>query len=370
MQWILGLYYFKEEVARQSLFLGSRYDVFASQFGVPYGFDVGGEVQSESIAAFGQGSYDLTDKISVTMGVRYTEDEKKGINTGFQFAGAPYADPLRDDWNETTYRLALDWQINEAAMLFASYATGYKSGGINQTASVSLGAANAIYDPEFVDAYEVGIKSTLLNGNMQLNTSLYRNEYDDLQFQVFGAAGPEAFNASGATVQGWELELRTVITDTLSIDGSLGLTNSEFDDQIIDGIQIGGNQVQRTPDLTYNIGLTKYWDLGDSGHLKLRLEYAYTDEIYYTALNRNAGFADTGGSDLANDYDNINARLFWIDPNENWTAEVFVTNLTDEVQEGNIFRGPGFTDIPRGGGTELVAYNPPRQWGLRLGYQF
>lgn len=370
VQWIVGFYYFNEEARRDSLFFGSRYDVFASTFGVPVGFAFGGEVESESMAAYGQLTYSLSDSLRLTAGLRYTEDEKDGVNVGFNFLPPSYEDPLQDQWDEMTYRLALDWALNDDSMLFVSYATGYKSGGFNQTASPTLGALNAIYDPEFVDAVELGLKSTLLDGRVQLNTSIYQNKYDNLQFQIFGMAGPEAFNAEGATVQGWELEVRAALLESLFVDFSLGLTDSEFDDQVINGVNIGGNQVQRTPDLTYNFGLTNDWDFGDAGSLRLRLEYAFTDEIYYTALNRNAGFDDPGGSDLAADYDNVNARFFWFDASETWTVEVFVTNLTDEIQEGNILRGPGFVDIPGGGGTELVTYNPPRQWGVRVGYEF
>jgi iron complex outermembrane recepter protein len=369
LQWILGLYYFDEEASRDSLFLRGRYDVFASQWNVPAGYAFGGDVDSESYAAFGQATYRVTEAVGITAGLRYTEDEKDGVNTGFQFAGLPFADPVGDSWDETTYRLAVDWTLSDDVMLFASYATGYKSGGINQTAAPSRGG-NAIYDPETVDAIELGIKTTMLDGRLQLNSSLYQNEYDDLQFQIFGQAGPEAYNAEGATVQGWEVEIRAAATDSLTLDASLGLTDSEFDDQVIDGIDIGGNQLPRTPDLTYTLGMSQEWDLQDSGALRLRLEYAYTDEIYYTALNRDAGFAEPGGSDLADDYYNINARLFWFSPAAAWTVEAFVTNLTDEEQIGNILRGPGFVDIAGGGGTELVTYNAPRQWGIRLGYEF
>ncbi|WP_086930041.1 TonB-dependent receptor [Agarilytica rhodophyticola] len=370
LQWIVGFYYFSEKASREALFLGGRYDVFANQFGVRAGYEFGGDVDSTSFAGFAQATYELTENLRLTGGLRYTEDEKEGVNTGFLFAGEPYADPLEDSWDEVTYRLAVDWNLNDDLMLFSSYATGYKSGGINQTAAVSRGAENAIYQPETVDAYEAGIKATLLNGRMQLNSSLYRNEYDNLQFQVFGQSGPEAFNAQGAVVQGAEAELRAVLIDSLTVDASVGITDSEFDDQIINGVQIGGNQVQRTPDLTYSLGISNDWEVGEKGSLKLRLEYAFTDEIYYTALNRNAGFAEAGGSDLADDYDNVNIRLFWFSSDDRWTVETFVTNLTDEEQEGNILRGPGFVDIAGGGGPELVTYNPPRQWGMRLGYQF
>jgi iron complex outermembrane recepter protein len=369
-QWIAGLYYFKEDATRQSRFFRSRYDVFATTFGVESGFDIGGQVDSESVAVFGQGTYSLSDTLSLTAGLRYTDDEKVGTNLGFQFRGRPYADPVGDSWDELTYRLALDWRMSDNVMLFGSFSTGYKSGGINQVAALSLGATTAIYDPEFVDAIELGIKSTLLDGRLQLNTSIYHNKYEDLQFQIFGLAGPEAFNAEGATVKGLEVELRAALTDTLMIDASLGLTDSAFDAQVINGAQIDGNQVQRTPDTTYSLGLTNDWALGDGSGIRLRLEYSYTDDIFYTAFNRTAGFATPGGNDLAEDYSNLNARLFWFSADEKWTVEASITNLTDEVQEGNVFRGIGFNDVGSGGGMEEITYNPPRQWGLRVGYNF
>ena len=369
-QWIVGLFYFNEDADRRSQFFGGRYDVFAQIFGVPSGFDVGGDVESESYAAFGQGTYDISDSLQFTAGLRWTRDEKDGTNRGFQFAGAPYADPVNGEWNRFTYRLALDWQMNDDILLFGSFSTGYKSGGINQVAAISLGATTAIYEPETVDAIEVGVKSTLLDGRLQLNSSAYYNEYDDLQFQVFGLGGPEAFNAEGARVAGLEVELRALIAGTLEFDASLGLTDSEFDAQVINGVQLDGNQVQRTPDTTYNLGLTNEWVLGDAGALRVRLEHSFTDEIFYTAFNRNAGFADPGGSDLADDYTSTNARVFWFSPNESWTVEAAVTNLTDENQEGNVFRGIGFTDIAGGGGPEEITYNPPRQWSVRVGYSF
>lgn len=370
LQWIVGAYYFTEDAARQSRFFRSRYDVFAEIFGVESGFDVGGSAETESWAIFGQATWDLSDSFSLTGGIRYTNDEKDGFNNGFQFAGAPYSDPVADSWDEVSYRFSADWRPAQEVMLFASYSTGYKSGGINQVAVPSRGATNAIYDPEQVDAFEVGVKALLLDGRLQWNTSAYRNEYDDLQFQIFGPAGPEAFNASGATVQGIEVELLAAITETLGLDLSLGVTDSEFDDQVINGTQIGGNQVQRTPDLTYSLGLSKDWILSGGTSWRLRIEYAYTDEIFYTALNREAGFAEPGGSDLADDYDNLNVRLFWFGADEKWTLELAATNLTDEVQEGNILRGIGFIDIGGGGGTETITYNPPRQISGRLAYRF
>src|SRR3546814_19588853 len=79
---------------------------------------------------------------------------------------------------------------------------------------------NAVFDPDYVKAIEVGVKSQLFDRRLQVNTSLYRNKYDNLQFQIFGPFGPQAFNADDATVQGIELEIRAAPTDWLTFDAS------------------------------------------------------------------------------------------------------------------------------------------------------
>lgn len=370
LQWIAGAYYFNEEATRRSQFIGGRYDVFADVFGVESGFDVGGDVETTAWAIFGEANYAVTDALKITAGVRYSNDKKDGVNRGFQFAGAPYADPVGDSWDEVTYRFVADYALNDDMLLYASYSTGYRSGGINQVAAISLGATTALFEPETVDAIEVGFKSNILDNRAQVNISAFRNDYADLQFQIFGPAGPEAFNAEGATVQGVELEIVAAVTEGLTINTAASYIDSEFDEQVISGAQIGGNQVQRTPKWTFNIGATQQWDLSKYGSLRLRGEFAYTGDIFYTALNRNAGFDEPGGSDFAESYENVNLRLFWDDPSERFTLEFAVTNLFDTAQEGNVFRGIGFLDVPGGGGPEEVTYNPPRQFSGRVGVKF
>ncbi|MEM9880535.1 MAG: TonB-dependent receptor, partial [Pseudomonadota bacterium] len=349
-------------------FFEGRFDLIAQANGVESGFNVGGNVESTSYAAFAQLSYDITDTFTLTAGARYTDDEKEGNNIGFQF-GLVYDDNVGESWNEFTYRVAVDWQVSPDTLLFASYSTGYKSGGINQIVVPSLGR-NPIYDPESVSAIELGLKSTVLDGRLRINAALFRNEYDDLQFQVFELGGPSSFNADGAVVQGLEVELQAYVTESFAIDATLGLTDSEFDDQVLGGVDIGGNQVQRTPDVTFSIGVSNEWDFNTLGVLRARADVSYTDEIFYNAFNRAGGFSDPGGSDLAEDYTNVNLRLLWHDNDDKWNAEVFVTNLFDTVQEGNVFRGIGFLDVPGGGGPEQVTYNPPRQFGIQIGRKF
>lgn len=365
--WILGGYYFHEDASRRSQFFRSRYDIIARQAGVPSAFDVGGDVTSESYAFFAQATYDVTSRLAVTGGIRYTNDRKDGINRGFQFGPAPYSGPVSANFDKVTYRVAANYDIADDVLLFASYSTGYKSGGINQVAIPAL--TNPVFAPETVKAIEVGIKSQFLDRRLQVNTSLYRNEYDDLQFQVFGLFGPEAFNASGATVQGVEIELVAVPADWFQFDGSVGYSDATFDAQIVQGVQLDGNRVQRTPEWTFNAGTTINWNVGNSS-MRLRAEVNHTSEIFYTAFNRSGGFTAPGGSDLAEGYTNANLRLFWTSANERYSLEGYVTNVFDSVQIGNVFRDIGFLDTPGGGGPENITYRPPRQYGVTLGVKF
>ncbi|NIB38522.1 TonB-dependent receptor [Pseudomaricurvus alkylphenolicus] len=365
LRWIGGLYYFKEKGTRYSTFYESRFDIIAGLNGTEAGVKLGGDVETTSWAVFAQGTYDINDKVAVTLGLRYTDDEKEGTNKNILF-GPEFVDEVAVDSQEVTGKLSFDWKFSEDSMLYASLARGYKSGGINQVAIVSAGR-DAVYDPEFVDTLEVGLKSRLLDDRLQLNVSAYTNDYSDLQFQVFQNSGPAAGNAGEATVNGLEVELQALLSEIWAIDASAGFMDSEYETLVFDvngdGIDedYSGNELTRSPELTYSLGVTGNWDF-NSGSLRLRLEGSYTDEIYYAFLNREG--------DRADDYTNVNLRLHWTSQEEKFTAELFATNLTDEVQEGNVLRGIGFMDCAGCGGQEFVTYNAPRQVGVTLGYKF
>src|SRR3546814_400426 len=268
--WILGAYYFHEKGSRESSYRGSRYDIIGNANNRPYGFVTGGNITSESYATFGQATFRPTDSLSFTGGIRYTHDEKRGNNYGFQFAPPAYDGPVEGSWQRVTYRLAADYQFTPDVLAYVSYSTGYKSGGVNQ--AINPIVTNAVYDPEYVKAIEVGVKSQLFDRRLQVNTSLYRNKYDNLQFQIFGPFGPQAFNADGATVQGIELEIRAAPTDWLQFDASGAYSAATFDPQVIQGAQLGGNRVQRTPERTANLGRSADFSLGSAGSGRFRID--------------------------------------------------------------------------------------------------
>ena len=372
LQWIAGLYYFNEEATRFSTFFESRFAVFATRNNTEAGVKLGGDVEATSWAVFGQGTYDISDALSVTVGLRYTDDDKEGTNQNILFTPL-FVDKVELDSQEWTGKLVLDWDFSESSMLYASYARGYKSGGINQVAIVQQGR-QAIYDPEFVDTIEVGLKSRLAENRVQLNVSAYHNDYTDLQFQIFRSRGPAAGNAGEASVLGLEVELEALLGDNLSIDGSIGYMDTEYEELVFDTNGDGtdedysGNELTRAPELTWSVGITGTWNLANGSELRGRLEGSYTDEVWYAFANRTD--PAKGGNDLADEYTNINARLFWTSPSGTLTAQLYVTNLTDEEQESNILRGIGFMDCGMCGGQEFITYNPPRQYGASVAYRF
>ncbi|WP_077341338.1 TonB-dependent receptor [Pseudocolwellia agarivorans] len=367
-RWIAGLFYFTEEVDRFSSLIGPRFDAVTGfltatvpNFNENYSFRIGGDIETTSYAAFVQGTYNLSETVSVTAGLRYTDDEKEGFNRNIFFA-PQVVDPVEVSSSEVTGKLAIDWNFQDNALLYASYSKGYKSGGVSQQ-TVAASGASPIFNPEFVDTYEVGYKSQLLEDTMQLNLATYYSDYTDLQFQVFGDFGPEAGNAGAATIKGLEAEVMLLLGDIWSVDGSFAYTDAEYDELITGpGQNFAGNQLTRTPELAYNLGVNAEWEFSDHSLLIARLEGSYTDEIYYEFTNTDAS--------LASDYYNINFRLLWTSADEKYFSEFYVTNLTDEVQETSILVGFSLGVAPGEVGAEYVTYNAPRQFGLTVGYRF
>lgn len=367
-KWIAGLFYFTEEVDRFSILAGPRFDAVKGfltatvpDFNEDYAFRIGGDIESTSYAIFAQGTYDLSDTVSLTAGLRYTDDEKEGFNRNIIFA-PQVINPVFTSSNEVTGKLALDWNFEKNALLYGSFSRGYKSGGVSQTTIASSGAS-PIFNPEYVDTYEIGYKSQLLEDTMQLNLSAYYSDYTDLQFQVFGDFGPEAGNAGEATIKGLEIETIYLLGDVWSIDGSFAYTNAKYDELITGpGQNFAGNQLTRTPEIAYNLGVKGEWELSDNSILVARLEGSYTDEMYYEFTNSDASFAE--------DYHNINLRFLWTSADEKYFSELYVTNLTDEVQESNILVGFSLGVAAGDPGVEYITYNAPRQFGLTVGYRF
>ena len=194
--------------------------------------------QLSSFAAMGEAYWTPFEDFTVTAGVRFTQDEKdvypvSPMLFGF-LSGVVVPPPVphqNAEFEETTGRLGFDWKVDtgftDETLLYAFYSRGYKGGGFNPPGSVGIAGVNATFDPEFVNAYEIGMKNTLMGGEMIFNaTGFY---YDYQGYQISRIVQRTSINENiDATVTGAELELVWRPTDGWRINSTLGYLGTEI----------------------------------------------------------------------------------------------------------------------------------------------
>lgn len=323
-----------------------------------------------SIAGYGQATYNFSDQLRGTLGVRWTEDEKDYSQTVVNNLGGDFCVDLEldDEWSEVTGKAGLDYDMSESTMVYGSVSTGFKAGGFNG------GSCNNVYDPENLLAYEIGSKSRFLDNSMQLNLTAFYYDYEDYQARLFINNASIVENAADATTYGFEAELLWLVSANFRLDGSVSLLNAEFEDFIstdplnpdvgmncdATGLscvqQLEGNDLLRSPDTKFSVSAEYDIAMQSAGTLTLRGEYSYTDEMYHTVFNNDFALQD--------DISLTNFRVIWRPAGgqmDGVRVIAFVENVTDEEYVA--------THIPNAttGGT-LSQYGPPRTWGVSVSY--
>ncbi len=344
LNWIIGLYYFKE----------SGNNVNELDFTVSR-FRSGGTFDNKSLAAFAQGTYDVTDRFHVTAGIRYTDETKKFTpdqiihQNYFAGSGHPQLDapfmqaggrilPFLE--KELTYDnfdpyLNLSYDVNEDLMVYASYSEGFKSGGFSQrvfppiiapfTAPPGTPDLDLIptFLPEFVQVYELGFKFSGMDGKLRLNGAAFYTDYSDMQVQVFTSVAPITKNAGAATIKGFELEMQATPAEGWFIEAGLGYLDAGYDqiDFATTFVDINNN-LDRVSEWTLSAAASKEIALGNNGTLIPRVDWSYRSEFDNDAFNtpqiRQSG------------YHLMNASLTWENADENIALIAGVKNLTDE----------------------------------------
>ena len=247
----LGVFYEEKELyGETSVTLGSNLIGLAVDqlgvFAIPLGRQLNWQ-DSVAYSVFGQVDWEFVENWRLTAGARYTYEEKQS-DISVDFPGVPALDILllddKPDWTNVSPELTLSYQYSDDIMFFASYRTGFKSGGFDHAYKtsnlVSLTGAGLPYDPiydeEEVDGFEVGMKSTLLNGTLRFNATAYRYDYKDLQlsltrFLADGSPTLLVLNAAEATPAGLELETFWITpVDGLTLTANIALSDTEFKD--------------------------------------------------------------------------------------------------------------------------------------------
>ena len=231
LEWLVGAFYFTDKIEEtfsiQRLIPGTALPAPGGGT-TNFVFDRRTETDVDSWAVFGQGTFHITDRFSITAGARHTEDDKDYELEELGFLGTLGFNPtldLDEKFDETTYRIGGEFYINDSTMTYASFSTGFRSGGFNRF----LGTPDEqIFDPETIDAYEVGLKlDNLFGGRMRLNIAGFYQEIEDQQvstvISVAGTGQSGFFNAGETEIYGIELDFLALPTDAWYIAGTFAL---------------------------------------------------------------------------------------------------------------------------------------------------
>lgn len=334
VSYVVGLYYFEEEadVVNPITFFG----LFGSPTDVnEYGID------GESIALYGQAEWSppSMERLSVTLGLRYTEEDKdqyivhpNASGTGFTFDAKD-----SDSWDNTSGSLIVAYDLADDVNIYGKVSQGWKSGGFNGEAPTA-DAFREGYDAEEVVSFEAGIKSRFAGGNVQLNAAAFYNQVTDLQVSVFlegaGAAASNVANAGEATFQGLELELIWQLAESVVVSANYGYLDAQYDEFIENGVDV--KDAKDVPYASENtLSLTLDWALGNVGFgdLDLHVDWNYNDD-YVPYIN-----PDQNATSMIDSYDILNASLILsevsIGSNSSLQFSLWGKNITDEEYRQN-----------------------------------
>ncbi len=358
LKWITGLYYFAEE----------GLNVDDVNFGALVHLTSGGEVDNESLAAFAQASYDLTDRLSLTAGLRWTKDTKRFKPDCCQYVISSALTPFgpgtpllpngeqEEDIKEVLPMINISYQWSEALMTYFSYSEGFKSGGFTQRVFPPRSDVPS-FDPEFVEVYELGFKWTGFDGRVRLNGAAFFTDYTDLQVAVFDGIAPVTQNAAAAEIDGFELELLAVPTENLTIEFGIGYLDAEYTEIDPAATEISlSKALVNTPELSVNFSLSYLFELKDIGTIAPRIDWFYKDDYHNDALNTAALHQGS--------YDLVNASITFEDLAGNWQLTLSGKNLSNEryIQAG--FASEDFQSIAE------ANFGRPREWALTVKRQF
>jgi iron complex outermembrane receptor protein len=250
-------------------------------------------------------------------------------------------------------RLALSWAMNDDTLLYGSISSGYNSGGF-----AGFAATDPIqlrpFDEENLYAYEIGVKSEMLDRRVRLNAAAFYYDYQDLQVFIYDTSGDVPvqikLNAGSARIYGLEAELTVKPTAQFEAFLSASTLNSEYQD-FADGLgnDFSGNTLINAPEFSMSAGLSWTQPIGDAGSLQAAASGSYQSKIYFTPANDNA-YSESSVTML-------NARLAWTPPGGKWEVALWGKNLTDERWVN--FMAPVIT-------MDQLNYNDPATYGVEF----
>ena len=343
-----------------------------------------GKVDTQSIAAFTDLSFDITDQWAVSVGARWTRDERKGTvyrqnYTGIRspFFGNAAAVPglIRSNYtNELTFeevtpRFSITYEPSDDLTLYASYGRGYKSGGFDMRGDVVLTPATVNgYDPEFVNAYEVGFHASMFQNRARISGDVFYSDYQDVQITrqepaPGGTIASFVDNAAAATIKGVELEGTVFLTDHLNSVFSLGYVDGGYDEYHSNTVV--ANPAPPPATIVVPVDLSNITDIQNTPDWTASLAFNYTlpvyqgDLVFTPSMSYRSSYRmfETATPLLDEDgYTLVNMDLTWTRDDGRLKFGLHGANLTDELYHVGGYNFPGATF----GNSIIAFYGPPR----------
>ena len=367
---VLGLYKFNGEAGGQV-----RNNFFGFLFG-----DTQGTVYTDSVAIYGDWSFDVTDQFKVDVGLRYTDEDKRADVLNRGYTNGTYTVPTNTvaDFDKTINftnlapKVSLGYQLNDDILIYGLATRGFKSGGYNIRAQATAVPRSAEpFDDEVVDSFEAGAKMSFLDQRLFLNVSAFHNKYKDIQLSVFtsfdsdGNGTLDSFfgdftNAGAGTVNGLEVEYQWLPTRHWLVSGNVAFLDTQYDEFIYRAVNIADEQeFTNAPRFSGAINVEYRTDLASGGNLSARVGYSYQDDVVATTE-----ILRTGALPITQDaYGLVNAGVIW-NTGGAWSFSLQGSNLADQE-----YRTTGY-NINAALGVLTGFYGPPRQYSLTARYEF
>ena len=353
--WVGGLYYFKEDSRLDSTFI----------------FDFTVQNDTTAVAAFVHGDYAVTDQLTLTAGLRYTNEDRDVVssNVSFETGDGTWSATRNLSNDKATYVVSADYQISDAVMVYGSYSTGFKSGGASPDC-FSPTACFLTVDNEEVGTVELGMRSDLMDNRLRLNLTYFNNQYDGLQIgATVPGLGFTRFNVDETEIQGFEAESIIQFTDNFRINATLGwldgnykkVTQQQAGGLTNDGAPCPGGiatiecalglKLKNAPEFRGSIGAALTVPL-NSGAIYAGVDLAFQDDAWSLVAN-------SPPHALVKIDTLVNARVAYTSEDDRWQLALWGKNLTDETY----YRAAA-------AGSFTTYASPPLTWGIDGRFRF
>jgi len=312
-----------------------------------FGQNIYQEQEASSSAVFGQLDYRVNDALELTLGLRYTKDEKDFSARGFCIAASETRDNM--DWencihgkgqvgswdiseSKTTWKVGMGYNLSESTLAYASISTGFHSGGFYGKNQRLVDYAVS-YRPEEITSAELGIKTDFNDGRSRLNMAIFNSVVEDLQAMTTvestdGTAVSIAYNVGEVEYTGLEVEYTTILTEDFSVSANLGILDAKYNEFFTDlagrnsGVGYDNSHLtpKQAPDMTFGLTATHTVDVA-GGMLTSSAAYSWTDDFYTQEDNDPVALVDAYGK----------LHLNMAFEKDGYKVAAFINNLTDET---------------------------------------